>query len=181
MPFAYSDDERKQVIEHLCSEIAKGRAMAEVLREDQILSSNERKAPSVFAVIDWLDKSDDFKQRIERAREIGAEALLGQIIDIADNATGDVYVEYGKDGQAYAKIDGDCVQRAKLKVYARERYAAKIAPKRFGDRVDVTSGGEKLPAPTATTNILVQDNRVQSLIALAAERKALKARLLDDE
>ena len=175
MPFAYSEAERKQVIEHLCNEISNGRSMAEVLREDQILRHGERKTPSVFAVIDWLDQSGEFKQSIERAREAGAEKLLGEIVDIADNTTGDVYIdEHGKP-----RIDGDCVQRAKLKVYARERYAAKIAPRRFGDKLDLTSAGEKLATPQ--TNVtMVADNRVQTLIALAAQRKEEKAKLLDD-
>jgi hypothetical protein len=177
VPKRYSDDERSKVIDHLCSEITEGRALAAILREDQILNDSPESNPSHDAVSDWLDQSDDFKRRIERAREAGAEKLLGEIIDIADNATGDVYI----DEKGQPRIDGDCVQRAKLKVYAREAYAKKIAPKRFGDRIDMTSGGEKLPAPAPATLVQIADNRVQTLIALAAQRKAEKDRLLDNE
>lgn len=57
----------------------------------------------------------------------------------------------------------NAIAKAKLRIYARESYAAKIAPKRFGQKLDLTSGNEKLTSNT--------DNRLQAIIALAQRRK----------
>lgn len=159
----YSPEQREIVIAHLCEEISKGRALAAILREDDVLPV----MPSVTAVWEWSRNCIDFSERIERAREQGADALVSEMVDIADESSTDVYVEHDKDGTPRAKVDGDVIQRAKLRIYAREQYAKLIAPKRFGSKLDVTSGGDKLPAP-----VTLQDNRVQSLIAIALQRKA---------
>lgn len=99
---------------------------------------------------------DELKGRVERAREQAAEAYVDEIVEIAD----------GRDDAP--SIDP---QIRKLRVYAREKAAAMIAPRRYGQKVDITSGGEKLPAPAPM--VAVQDNRIQTLIHIAAQRKAM--------
>jgi hypothetical protein len=161
----YSPEERARIVDYVCEELANGRALTKILAED-----GEKQALCSIAVfIRWQRNDEDIRSQVERARELGVESIVDEIIEIADNANADAYIEIDKDGRSFAKIDGEAIQRSKLRVYAREKYAQMVAPRRYGAKLDVTSAGEKLEAPK--TAVLV-DNRVQSLLAVALDRKA---------
>lgn len=137
--------------------------------------------PSLSTICKWQAEPDGLvAERLAHARETGATTLLDEIVEISDAPGADAYVAYDSNGKPYAKLDGDTVQRAKLRVYARETYARMIAPRIYGQRMDVTSGGKPLPAPTT---VIV--NRVEALLVLAQQRKALGPMLdvtpLDDD
>lgn len=168
MSRSYLPAERDCIVEHILEEIAKGRSVSRILAEDDAMCSYAQ-----WSI--WQRESVELKAKVADAREEGATKLVEEIVTISDERNGDARIEY-RDGQPVAVIDGDTVQRAKLRVYAREKYAAMIAPRRFGQRLDVTSGGEKLPAPQPA---LVLDNRVNALVLLASQRKAQGTVMID--
>src|SRR5712691_6237052 len=67
-----------------------------------------------------------------RAREEEADKLFREIIEIADDASGD-YVTTS-DGKRI--VDHENIQRLRLRVDARKWAAARLAPKKYGDRVE---------------------------------------------
>ena len=67
-----------------------------------------------------------------RAREEPADKLFREIIEIADNASGD-YVTTS-DGKRI--VDHENIQRSRLRVDARKWAAARLAPKKYGDRIE---------------------------------------------
>src|SRR6478736_3110654 len=67
-----------------------------------------------------------------RAREEQADKLFQEIIEIADDASGD-YVTTS-DGKRI--VDHENIQRSRLRVDARKWAAARLAPKKYGDRVE---------------------------------------------
>lgn len=75
--------------------------------------------PAMSTVTLWLTKHEEFSAQYARAREVQAEVLAEDILMLADSAI--------EDGAAVAK--------ARLQVDARKWYASKVAPKRYGDRV----------------------------------------------
>lgn len=165
-PVIYTPEKQREIIDYVLDEITKGRAVTRILEDSDAM-------PASSTWVKWLREVPELSLEVERARELGAAALLDEIVDIADDATGDVEIAYSQDGTAYARQNSDSVQRAKLRVYAREKYAQMIAPRRFGAKVDVTSDGKALVAP-----VVHNDNRVQTLIQTAMERKA--AREIED-
>ena len=175
-PVTYTQEDRDRIAEHICNELANKRFISSILREDEGMPS-----PAQWAR--WLAEdtpdAEVLREKVARAREAGVEAHLEDMIAIADDATGDAEVAYDAQGKAYVKMDGDNVQRAKTRIYAREKMAQMLTPRRFGQKLDVTSDGKALPAPQVNVTQLA-DNRVQTLIALAAQRKAAKQKLLDD-
>lgn len=153
MPKVYSHEEREQIIEHTLEELAKGRSLSTICDEDHM-------ACSYAQWMRWQGANEALRERVAHAREAGATKLLEEIIAIAD----------GKDG-----IRGDANMR-KVRIYAREKYAAMIAPHRFGmQRLDVTSGGKVLPQP-----IGVSTERIDALLAIAHQR-ALTAPVAEGE
>jgi hypothetical protein len=82
--------------------------------------------PSRATVYRWLDQHPEFVEMYNKATTMRAHGYVDEIVDIADEAP------ETKEG----------VQKAKLKIYAREKYAAKIAPRLYGEKVDVNHGGQ---------------------------------------
>lgn len=161
----YSAEAKREIVDHVISELVKGeRGVSRILREDEGM-------PSTYTWFMWLD-DEEIAKRVERARELASTTLIEEALEIADNDNADVYIVEDKDGVPRAKIDGEAIQRSKLRIYAREMLATKLAPKRFGSKVDVTSGNEPLKPGQLT------DNRLQAIVGVVAERKAqeIKAR-----
>jgi hypothetical protein len=79
-----------------------------------------------------------------RAREEQADKFFKEVIEIADDASGD-YVTIS-DGQTI--VDHENIQRSRLRVDARKWAAARLAPRKYGDRVehDVKGGLNFQPA-----------------------------------
>jgi hypothetical protein len=78
-----------------------------------------------------------------RARAEQADKLFREIIEIADDASDD-YVTTS-DGKRI--VDHENIQRSRLRVDARKWAAARLAPKKYGDRVEHdVKGGDFQPA-----------------------------------
>src|SRR5260370_40206331 len=73
----------------------------------------------------------DFRDQYARAREEQADKLFREIIEIADDASGD-YVTTS-DGKTI--VDHENIQRSRLRVDARKWAAARLAPKKYGDHI----------------------------------------------
>lgn len=89
----------------------------------------------VSTVLEWLanGKYKEFTDKYARAKESQADAMFEEIIEIADDEAKDLLDgEFGPQGNAAA------VQRAKLRVDARKWAASKLAPKKYGDKIEHT-------------------------------------------
>jgi hypothetical protein len=98
--------------------------------------------------MDWLWKETDYREEFShmyaKARESQAEVLADQIIEIADDSTGDyIFVEsQDKDGQGAKKVvNKEYVKRSALRVDARKWAAAKLLPKKYGDKTQMEHSG----------------------------------------
>lgn len=105
---------------------------------------------SVKSVFNWLNEYPEFLQRYARARENQADLLADEIIEIADDSTFDTKRIIGKGGVEVEVENTEWTNRSKLRVDARKWIASKLKPKRYGDKVDVTSAGEAIQNVTIT-------------------------------
>ncbi len=95
--------------------------------------------PSKRTVLRWLASKDreGFCHQYARAREFQADLLAEQILEIADDGSNDTYV----DDEGNVRVDYDHIQRSRLRVDARKWLASKMAPKKYGDRIETTHTG----------------------------------------
>jgi hypothetical protein len=105
---------------------------------------------SLTTVCRWLDAHDYFRQSYARAKEQQADFLADEIIAISDDASNDVII--GENG---IQQNSEFIQRSRLRVDARKWVAAKLKPKKYGDKVDVTSDGQSI-APINVIAVSVQ-------------------------
>lgn len=112
--------------------------------------------PAAPTVRLWVlnDTPPGFAAHYARARELQYEAWSDQIIEAADRPLIGTKTKTNFDGSTET-TEGDNVDRAKLKVDARKWILSKLAPKKYGDRVQTEITGADggpltvswLPAP----------------------------------
>jgi len=109
-PGKYSD----ALARRICERIAAGESLRAVCRDADM--------PSTQAVFKWLldDRREAFRQWYSLAREVQADVLADELVDIADAA-------HDKDEAALAK----------LRIDTRKWVAAKLRPKKYGDKIDL--------------------------------------------
>jgi len=124
-----------KIVKEICDKIA-----TSSISVVHILQSDKRyPAPSTW--FEWLKKYPNCAENYAAARAQQAHYLADEIIAIADNKAGDVS-HVDEFGNPIA--DHEFIARSRLKVDARKWAAAKLLPKVYGDKVDVTSDGEKI-------------------------------------
>ena len=114
--------------------------MARVLREGH----PEIAIPASGVFWTWHLHDENLQSDLARARLNGVEAHMEDIVDIADTANGDAYIDTRADGTSVARIDGEAIARSKLKIDARIKRAQMIAPRKYGPKIDMTSDGKQL-------------------------------------
>lgn len=113
----------------------------------------EEKGLNVRSFYRWIKEDEEKSHRYARARDEQADLLADQIISIADDRTGDlVDSEFGQQGNAAN------VQRSKLQVEARKWIAAKLKPKKYGDKVEVEQNVNVNKLPDWLTQPIVDSN-----------------------
>ena len=121
---AYSSELADRVIERM----VEGDSLRKICEIDGM--------PSRRSIFYWLKDNEDFHQRYEIARLMQVEYWAHEIIEIADNTSGDFIInEHGE-----RVVDHENINRARLKIDARKWLMSKLHPRRYGDRVaaDVT-------------------------------------------
>lgn len=93
--------------------------------------------PDRSTVLRWIASDAELQRVYALAVEVRAEELFDEILEIADDASADWTVKDGKPVH-----DAENVRRAALRIDARRWTLARMAPKKYGDRVDVNHGAQ---------------------------------------
>lgn len=103
--------------------------------------------PTASTVYLWvLDDKEGFSDKYARAREMQAEVMFDEILEIADDGSNDL-MTITKGDKTYELENKEVTNRSRLRVDSRKWYLSKVLPKKFGDKLDVTSDGKQLPTP----------------------------------
>lgn len=126
--------------EELAQEICE--AIATTPRGLDFICQGEERFPSASTVHRWLNDHEAFRESYLRARDRQADLIFDECLEIADDASHDVrLVGGGDDGESREVCNTEFVQRAKLRIDTRMRMAGKLAPKKYGEKIDVNHGG----------------------------------------
>ena len=112
-PSLYTDE----LAAAICRRIANGEGLRAICRGDDM--------PGRQTVLDWLDddKKESFRIRYTRARVAQADYLDEAMQEVADSAT------------------PEDVQVGRLRVSTMQWRASKLAPKKYGDKLDIGVSG----------------------------------------
>ena len=112
----------------MCEQLSEGIPLREICRQEGF--------PAWRTVYDWMMKDPELSTAIARARDVGYDAMAEECLDIADNAGNDWMARLDADGvQVGWQVNGDHIQRSKLRIETRLKLLAKFNPKRYGDKI----------------------------------------------
>ncbi len=100
--------------------------------------------PHVSTVHRWLSKHKEFSDNYARARDAQADLLSDQIISIADDHKDDTIIN---PNTGVPQMNAEWVARCRLQVDARKWKASKLAPKKYGERVQTEHSGSVAITP----------------------------------
>jgi len=136
-PSEYTDEKADAI----CELLARGWSLKRVIEQ----GNNEEEYkdigfPSIATVFKWMRENEEFLKNYARAKQESADAMAEEILDISDDGRNDRYTdEMGRE-----RTDHDVIARSRLRVDTRKFLMAKMKPKRYGDKLDLTSDGERI-------------------------------------
>lgn len=93
----------------------------------------------------WIRNNKECVAHYARATSERADILFDEIMEISDNTIEGVVIETDDHGRTKEK-KGDMLGHRKLQIDSRKWILAKMNPKKYGDKLDVTSDNERLGA-----------------------------------
>lgn len=117
--------------------------LAQVICESLMVGMSLRKIceldgmPAISTVMQWLASGKDgFMEQYAHARQVQAEYLLDELIDIADDSADDYEIVNGEE-----RLNQEHIQRAKLRIDTRKWNIEKLAPKKYGAKQQLEHTG----------------------------------------
>jgi len=122
--------DRQKVMNVICDRIAEGESLRAICEDIDM--------PNIDTIMEWLKVDKELAEQYARARERQADFYVEQIINISDNSGKDTVVT--KDG--IEQVNHEAIQRDRLRVDARKWVASKLAPKKYGEKIQQEITGE---------------------------------------
>ena len=143
MPGGRPEEYTLEIAERICAELATGKSLKSVCAQEW--------APGLTTVFSWLNRHEEFPKLYARAKQESADAMAEEILDIADDGSND-FMTITKGHSTYEVENKEVTNRSRLRVDTRKWLMAKMKPKRYGDKLDVTSGNKPIPLLNALSN-----------------------------
>lgn len=126
-------DYTQKKADQICAMLADGMSLREVCRSDDM--------PAESTVRHWaLEDRNGFFAQYTKAREIGYMRMADELLEIADDGTNDWMERKTQDGSTGdVVLNGEHVQRSRLRLDTRKWMLSKVLPKIYGDKVEVES------------------------------------------
>lgn len=118
-----SIDEEKR-FEELCQKLEAGVSLRSIFHQPKPIMSN-----TLFYRL--IKENAHLKERYARAKEVYADHIFDEILSISDHSEQDHTPFTG----------GNVIQRDRLRVDARKWILSKLAPKKYGDKLDIEHSG----------------------------------------
>lgn len=139
----------------ICDRISRGESLKAIC--------NTQGIPDQVVVYGWLGRQPEFAQMYARAREEQADTLADEIAALADEEPRMVV-----DDKGVARIDSAWVQWQKNRVDARKWVAAKLKPRKYGERVQVAGDAD---SPLKVEAEVQADKLLQAILDNAQLRR----------
>ncbi len=125
-------DYTQELADKICEEISQGKSLRKICEIEGM--------PSGVTIFSWFRKYPEFLKQYERATEERTETQQEIIIDLGDKAI--IHAE-----AADPKAANAVVSAYKLKADNLKWSMSKMKPKKYGDKLDMTTNGKDLPIP----------------------------------
>ena len=137
-------DYSQELADAICDLVASGKSLRTICSAENM--------PAKSSIFKWLRSNKEFADQYARAKEEMLEHLADELVEIADDDSGDVTGELKMPNSV-------AVQRARLRNDTRKWVLAKLLPKKYGDKLDMNlSGKDGGPIQAAIAVTFVRTN-----------------------
>ncbi len=130
----YTELEKKEKIDLIIDLIEEGGSIRAILKRPDTIGTK--------TFYKWLEESEELQERYKKATQKRADNIFEEMLEIADKQSADM--EINERGEHV--INHNVINRSRLQIDTRKWMLGKLNPKKYGDKLDVTSGGDKLQA-----------------------------------
>lgn len=117
-----------EIASRICEMLTSGMTLREVCRAEGM--------PAESTVRTWvLDDREGFYAQYAKAREVGYHAMADELVEIADDGKNDWMERQDEDEQRTYVLNGEHVQRSRLRLDTRKWLLSKALPKIYGDKI----------------------------------------------
>lgn len=121
----------QELADRICAELSEGKSMRTVCKDESM--------PCLSTVFKWIRENEIFLQQYVRAKENSADAQHEMLNDIGDEAIEEVRIS-----TLDPKAKNALVNAYKLKADNLKWSMSKMKPKKYGDKLDLTTKGERI-------------------------------------
>lgn len=121
-----------ELFDSICEEIAQSSSGLSKICKGKGLNPN--------SFYEWIAKDAKLGEKYARAKELQAEYLVDEILEIVDDGSND-YMTITKGNESYNVEDREVTARSKMRFEARKWLAGKLAPKKYGDKTQTELSG----------------------------------------
>lgn len=119
----------KATADLICQRLGDGESLRRICKDESL--------PCIDTVMKWLGDFPEFSAQYARARELQADTMFEMVAEIAHDGAADwTMTKFGP------VVDQEHISRSRLRVDTLKWQASKLAPKKYGDRLDLNHGGE---------------------------------------
>lgn len=121
----------EEIAAEICQRIGEGETLNQICRDAHM--------PSRPTVVTWvLEDREGFSNRYARARDLQLEHWADEVIDVADDATNDfMEKKNGEDKESSWSLNGEHVQRSRLRIDSRKWLLSKLKPQQYGEKLEL--------------------------------------------
>lgn len=107
---------------------------------------------------EYRKTSEEAEKRYARSKYLQLDYIAEETLDIADDGANDL-MRIVRGDESYEVERKEVVNRSRLRVDARKWLLSKLNPKKYGDKIDITSDGDKLQAPPSVLTIQIAKDK----------------------
>lgn len=121
----------REIADRICQQLAEGMTLNQICRQPGM--------PARPTVLLWArEDRDGFADRYAQARDFLIDHWADEAIDIADDGSNDFMERLQANGDTKIVFSRDHVERSKLRVDTRKWMLTKLAPQKYGDKIEQT-------------------------------------------
>ena len=120
----------KALAAEICARIAEGDSVRTICLDSLM--------PSGATVFKWLAEKPEFTEQYAKAVEQRTNKLAEELLDIADDGSNDFMAAKDDEGGEAYRVNGEAIQRSRLRIDTRKWLLAKLQPKKYGDSLALT-------------------------------------------
>lgn len=136
----------QETADAICTQLIEGKSLRTICLAEEM--------PNISTVVRWLADNEEFRAQYARAKDDQADTLAEEILHIADHTQ--LGIKRKIIGDKVEVQEGDMTEHRKLQIDARKWIAARLKPKKYGDKVEQTHKGD----PSAPIQITVADAKL---------------------